>query len=258
MYYPLQLPHILDEEFAKHIAYSEEVIKPLQDFMICLWEMQPLSSQKTSVTNIILADGCIDLLVHYDKKIIGYSGLVKTNFNHTIDLPVRLFGARLKPGAFEQLTNISAKIGMDKFHPLITIDANFDIDFFFSLEIEECKKYLVDYLHRLIGYKAPNSFVTLFDKFSVNPPSTTVELCQSLNYSPRQCQRLFMKHFGITPQMALSVLRFQYCMNVMLSGNATPSNILELTTFYDQSHFINDFKRNIGLTPFEYLRLFRR
>ena len=257
MYYPLQLPQKLDKEFSKHIAYSEEVIESLQDFAICLWEMQPRSSNKSEVTNIILADGCIDLLVYYDERAIGYSGCDKTNFTHKIHLPTRVFGLRLKPGAFEQLTNISAKDAMKGFQPLKTIDKNFDADFLFSLSFEESKKYVVNYLHRIIGYKAPNDFVTLFDELSKNPPHNAAELYQKLNYSPRQCQRLFIKHFGITPQMVLSVLRFQYCMGALLSEEATPSSILSLTSFYDQSHFINDFKKNLGLTPFEYLDLFK-
>lgn len=258
MYYPLQLPHILGKEFPKHIAYSEEVVESLQGFMICLWEMKPLSAEKISVTNIILVDGCIDLLVYYDERKIGYRGMNKTNFNHKINLPGRFFGARLRPGAFEQLTNIPAKRGMEKFQPLKAIDAGFDTDFFFSLEFDECKKYLVAYLRHIVGHKTPNNFVALFNELSAIPPSTAAEFYQTLNYSPRQCQRLFMKHFGITPQAVLSVLRFQFCMDALFSGKATPSDILGLTDFYDQSHFINDFKQNIGLTPFEYLRLFRR
>lgn len=257
MYYPVQVPYILNSNFSRHILYSEEIVPSLQDFVICFWEMQPRSSEETSVTNVVLVDGCIDLIVDYDNRQIGFAGMSKTDFHFTIKLPTRFFGARLKPGAFEQLTELPAKSAMDTFLPLETADSNFDIDGFFFLSFEQAQEHLKTYLQQLASNKAPNGFVVLFDEQSDNPPSTTAEFYQKFHFSPRQCQRLFMKHFGITPQMTLSVLRFQYCLRILTSGRAMPGDILGLATYYDQSHFIRDFKRNIGLTPFEYLRKYK-
>lgn len=257
MYYPVQVPYILNSDFSRHIAYSEKTVEPLRDFVICVWEMQPRSSEKTTVTNIIAADGCIDLVVNYDNKQIGFAGMSKTDFNFSIELPNKSFGARLKPGAFEQLTGLPATAAMDSFLPPETVFSDFDVDRFFSLSFEQAKAYLETYLQQIASHKAPNSFVVLFDELSNRPPLTATELYQRLNYSPRQCQRLFIKHFGITPQMALCVLRFQYCLSVLTSGRAEPSDILGLAAYCDQSHFIKDFKRNIGLTPFEYLRKYK-
>ena len=257
MYYPIQVPYILNSNFSKHISYSEEVVPSLQNFVMCVWEMQPRSTERTSVTNVIVADGCIDLVVDYTNRQIGFAGMSKTNFHFTIELPTKFLGVRLKPGAFEQLTGLPAKKAMDTFLPLEGIDPNFDANDFFSLSFEQTKEHLNAYLHKFTGDKIPNSFVNLFDSLSKNPPSTTAELYQRLHFSPRQSQRLFMKHFGIPPQMALSILRFQYCLDVLTSGRAMPSDILGLATYYDQSHFIKDFKRNIGLTPFEYLRKYK-
>jgi len=254
MYYPLQIPNILNKELPQYISHTEEIIKSLQDFVICIWQTKPLSKQKMPATDVILTDGCIDLVVLCDSKEIGYSGMSKTNFNYTYDLPATAFGARLKPGAFEQLTKISAKKAMDVFLPLNTIDASFDSSHFFSLKYEEAIEYFINYLQKLIGNKTPNKFVTLFDELIKNPPSAPTELYDKFNLSPLQCQRYFAKHFGIAPQTVLSIIRFQYCLGILTSGEATPSEALELAAFYDQSHFIKDFKKNIGLTPFEYLR----
>jgi len=255
-YRPLQLPHILDKTFSMHVAYSEATIESLQDFVICLWEIKPVSSEKISLKNIVLADGCIDLVVTYDTKKIGYVGMGKPYFNSPIHLPARIFGARLKPGAFEQLTKIPAKMAMGKFLKLELIDADFDSSVFFSLEYEQAKEYFAAYLQQRIGTHRPNSFVTLFDRLCENPPSHPTALYELFQFNPRQCQRYFIKHFGFSPQMLLSILRFQYCLNILTFGKATPSDVLELAAFYDQSHFIKDFKRNIGITPFEYFREF--
>jgi len=253
MYYPIQAPYILDKAFSRHVSYTEEIPEYLQDFVICFWELiRP--PWETAVTTVLAADGCINLALHYDKKNIGYTGMSKTDFNFTIHLPGRFRGVRLKPGAFEQLTGLPAILAMNRLLHIQTVDANFDAEHFFSLPFAQTKTYLTEYIVRLTKDKTPNRFVTLFDELSNKPPSTTAELYDMLHFSPRQCQRLFQKHYGMTPQMALSILRFQYCLHVISSNKAKPKDVLEVAAYYDQSHFINDFKKSIGLTPLEYLQ----
>ena len=253
MYYPIQAPYILDKDFSRHVSYTEEVPTCLHDFVICFWEMiRP--PWETAVTTVLAADGCINLALHYDKKSIGYTGMRKTNFNFALHLPGRFRGVRLKPGAFEQLTGLPATAAMDRLLPLQTVDANFDTEYVFSLPFAQTKTYLTEYITQLTKEKTPNRFVTLFDELNNNPPSTTAELYDMLHFSPRQCQRLFQKHYGMTPQMALSILRFQYCLHVLSSNKVKPKDMLEVVAYYDQSHFIHDFKKNIGLTPLEYLQ----
>jgi AraC-like DNA-binding protein len=77
---------------------------------------------------------------------------------------------------------------------------------------------------------------------------------ERLGFSPKQTQRIFSANFGLTPKVVLSILRFQKCLHILTSGKAVPSDVLNLVNFYDQAHFINDFKRNIGITPFELVR----
>jgi len=253
MYYPLQIPSILNKELSQHISHTEEIVESLKDFVICIWQTKPLTQKKMSASSVILTDGCIDLVVLCDDRKVGYSGISKTNFNYIDDLPATAFGARLKPGAFEQLTKASAKKAMDAFLPLDTIDTNFNCNYFFSLKYEESKEYFINYLQPLLSNKTQTRYVTLFDELIKTPPSSPTEIYEKFDYSPLQCQRYFAKHFGISPQTVLSILRFQYCLDVLTSGEATPNEVLEVVDFYDQSHFIKDFKKNIGLTPFEYL-----
>ena len=108
MYYPIQIPNILDKAFSETINYSEEIIPDFADFVICLWEMRPLSNAGKTVENIIVADGCIDLVADYDGKRIGFAGMSKTEFHFKINLPSYSMGVRFKPGAFHAITNISA------------------------------------------------------------------------------------------------------------------------------------------------------
>jgi len=254
MYYPIQLPHILDKKFSQAIRYSEEIVPDFQKFLICLWEMQPFSDSEKTVENIIVADGCIDLVASFGSRQIGFAGMSKTDFNFKINLPSSSMGARFKPGAFHAITGLPASKAMDTYLPLNNIDSSFDTETFFALTFSDAKKFFKNYIGKLIQNKKPDKFMTLFDDLNNDIPYSTLEIYQKLYYSPRQCQRLFLKHYGLSPQMVLCILRFQKCLQILTSGQADSKDVMDMTNYYDQSHFINDFKRNIGLTPLELMR----
>lgn len=251
MYKPIQIPYILSKEFSNSIKYSEEIVPSLSDFLICFWEMQPKIMRNETVKNIIITDGCIDLVVDYDGKCIGFAGMDKTDFNFEISLMSQSFGARFKPSVFYEITGINASKAINTFLSIDVIDKNFDIEGFFSLPIEESKSFFKSYVKELLSDKTPNKFTTLFDKLTDNIPVSAKELYNKINYSPRQSQRLFLEKFGITPQAVICILRFQKCLEVLTSGKASPVDLLNIVNYYDQAHMINDFKKHIGITPFE-------
>jgi len=258
MYYPIQIPYTLGKRFAESVRYAEEVVPRFQDFVICIWEMQPLSEREATVDHVILADGCIDLVVHFGERQIGFGGMSKTMFEDKLYLPRRYFGARLKPGAFHAATGIPATEAMDFFLPLSAIDKNFDERRFFDLPFGEAKAFFKEYVGALIAGKERGAFVPLFDKFSDNIPASASEIYRVVGYSPKQCQRLFYRHFGLSPQMALCVIRFQKCLEILTGRKAGSGDAMDSLNFHDRSHFIRDFKKNIGITPLELVRKYAR
>jgi AraC-like DNA-binding protein len=236
------------------MRFAEETVRALEGFVICFWEMTPLTGRKNEIDNVIVTDGCIDLVADYDGGRIGYAGMSKTDFHYKIDSSERYMGARLKPGAFYQLTGLPAGAAMDTFLPIAEVDGAFDSGAFFSLPFERAKARFREYLGALIGEKSPDNFTLLFDELSRLPHITAAELYRMLHFSPRQCQRLFSRRFGLTPQMALCLVRFQRCLEMLTGGAAGDAPEI---AYYDQSHFIRDFKRHIGLTPFELVRRYK-
>ena len=254
MYYPIQIPYILDERYSGTILYTEEVVPDYQNFLICLWNMQPLTDEQKSVEDIIVADACIDLVADYGRKWIGFVGMSKTDFDFKINGSSYLIGARFKPGAFHEITKIAANEAMDIFLPLSTVDKNFDADSFFALPFSEAKVVFKNYIGRLIQGKKPGAFVTLFDELNNELPDKVSEIYQKICRCPRQCQRLFIQNYGLSPQLALCILRFQKCLQVLISEKTDSKKAMDISNYYDQAHFIKDFKRNIGLTPLELVR----
>ena len=68
--------------------------------------------------------------------------------------------------------------------------------------------------------------------------------------SRKQFERVFSEHIGISPKQYLKIIRFQFAI-FQKQRNAN-LNMTELSCdsgYFDQSHFINDFKLLSGLTP---------
>ena len=255
MYYPIQAPYLLNSEFLKHVDYQEKRIALLDDFLICLWSMTPKTTSSAVVNNVIAFDGCIDLVISPADKMIIFAGMSQTIFDDPMELPANWYGFRLKPGAFHALTGLDANLAMDKTLHLHEFDKDFDYAPFFELDFDGQQRFLVNYLATL-GEKSRNvHYLSLFDELWENDVLTTVELAEKLGLNIRQMQRVLAKKFGLSPQKILNVVRFQKCISGLMSGSATPDDILAMTAYYDQSHFIKDFKRYIGLTPFEFLKI---
>lgn len=257
MYYPIQIPFILNEKFLEHIEYSETTISEVSNFIICFWQMINKTNEKKYIKNIIISDGCIDLVVNFKKKFIGFTGMKYTDFDYIIESPNIYFGARLMPGAFYQLTGIVASEAMNNFISIQNIYDDFDIEYFFSLPFENAKQVFIDYFVEKTTGKHADEYTSLFNILNENTPSSVLDLCKNLDISVRKCQRIFEKYFGINPKLALSIIRFQKCLYTLVVKNKNIENIIDANNYYDQSHFINDFKKYMGMTPLQLIEKYR-
>jgi AraC-like DNA-binding protein len=253
-YYPIQLPFLLNEKFKRNVHYEEIDYSEFAAFAICFWEMTPKTTPNQTVENIIVPDGCIDLLVDDGNQAIGFAGMKRTEFHYPIQSSSSSFGFRLKPGAFHCLTGLSAELAMDDFLPLAQVDTAFSEQAFFELPQALRKNAFFDYYRCLQREKSPSAFMVLFDKLFLDTPETAQKICEIAGYSQKQCQRLFVRNFGLTPKMIISTLRFQNALGILVSDRAKQSDILRIEGYYDQPHMIKDLKQSLGLTPLELLR----
>lgn len=69
----------------------------------------------------------------------------------------------------------------------------------------------------------------------------------------RQLERNFKKQIGISPKQLGRVLRLQTALKMMLNADEKLTQIAYESDYFDQAHFIKDFKSLIGTTPKEFL-----
>ncbi len=80
-------------------------------------------------------------------------------------------------------------------------------------------------------------------------------LSQHIGYSQKHFIGMFKRQVGITPKAYLKIIRFQKAITAIERRREVNWAIISQDCgFYDQPHFINDFKVFSGFTPAEYTR----
>jgi AraC-like DNA-binding protein len=81
------------------------------------------------------------------------------------------------------------------------------------------------------------------------------DLAEWSGLSTRALQRLFNRYVGVGPKWVIRRYRLHEALEVLAGGGPAdwPSVALSLG-YFDQAHFINDFKALVGRTPAEYAR----
>jgi AraC-like DNA-binding protein len=90
-----------------------------------------------------------------------------------------------------------------------------------------------------------------------NPANSSInEICKQQNISRKHLNHLTKEYTGVSPKTLSSLQRLQSTLK-----NISSSKTVKLTTlayeraYFDQAHFINDFKRFTNLKPTEYAKL---
>ena len=82
-------------------------------------------------------------------------------------------------------------------------------------------------------------------KGQIKAQNIASEVCLGI----KQFERTFSKYVGINPKKFASIVRFQNVIQIESKNNKSMSQLAYNNGYYDQSHFIHDFKSLTGLTP---------
>jgi AraC-like DNA-binding protein len=75
-------------------------------------------------------------------------------------------------------------------------------------------------------------------------------LCDDFDISIRQLDRLFRQHLGVPPKTFAQITRFQTAIGMLKSDpGGTLADVAARCGYYDQSHFVHEFRRFAGAAP---------
>jgi len=259
MYYPRQIPYLLDKDFKENIEYQEYNLKEIADYCMCIWTMKSKKISDKSITNNILPDACIDIVIDFINNVICFAGFSKETKDFKLNKKVDYMGVRLKPGSFHFLFNIDASKIMDNEIPFKNIEQNYNLNKIFTLKsvnakIEALKDYLI--------YKSKNKkkpfIMDIIEQLYQNPQKTSVKnIALKFGYNQRHLYRIFLINYGVSPKVLLNILRLHLCLTLILEHNMNLTDIAYSCGFYDQSHFIKEIKRYTGISPLNVIETYK-
>lgn len=259
MYYPKQIPYLLDKEFKENIEYVEYNIKELENYCMCIWTMKSKNILDKTIDNNILPDACIDIVVDFANNSICFAGFSKETEAFQLNRSIDYMGVRLKPSIFYLLFNIEADKIMDKEIPFCDIEKEISLDKILNLKsTNERIEYLKGYLFQKTKDKIEMPFVTMVEGLYNNPKDQNViDIAKKLGYNERHLYRVFKVNFGVSPKVLLNILRLHLCLTLILEKNMNLVDIANLCGFYDQSHLIREIKRYTGISPLKIIENYK-
>jgi AraC-like DNA-binding protein len=87
--------------------------------------------------------------------------------------------------------------------------------------------------------------------YSMGDTYNSKALSSLFGLSERYLEKLFVNRVGISPRAFFAVHRFNKSLDLVLSSERKLTSIAYDCGYYDQSHFIKEFTKFTGITPFE-------
>lgn len=79
------------------------------------------------------------------------------------------------------------------------------------------------------------------------------DIGDTIGLSTRQLQRQYKENVGISPKQHAKILRVEFARSAIKNLGELPlSHVAHHAGYYDQSHFIREFKSIVGMTPSAY------
>lgn len=98
-----------------------------------------------------------------------------------------------------------------------------------------------------IGKSTVETILNANGQFSVN------DFSKINNISRRQLTRKISSSIGLSPKQLANIIRIQSTLKSLLTNELTNlTNLAYENEYFDQAHFIKDFKEFTGLTPKEF------
>jgi AraC-like DNA-binding protein len=245
----------------------------LKEFVQKYWTLEG-EKENTPLINTIIPDGTMKMIFHYGDTYINHTKngaqiilpkyfLIGQLTKPYIIEPVGKTGSfvvQFKPNGFLPFTTIPIKementavplnklfgengnkIGEEILNANSTAERIQLIEFFLLKRLAD--KNTIDNIVK----STVETILNANGQFSVN------EFSQNNNINRRQLARKFSTIIGLSPKQLSKTIRIQSTLKALLNKENT--NLTELAyenEYFDQAHFIKDFKEFTGLTPKEF------
>ena len=230
----------------------------LQNLIYCYWELRSNETLVNPFTYRVVADGCIDIFFEMNYPTESFvMGFCKKYTEFPLENSFHYAGIRFYPTIFPAVFKVNAKELSNRYIKLEEIlhDTSGFIRNNVSSGITflELKTILDTYFSKYPGIKEIKTDPRFLNALNLILESHgVINVGKDLNtgLSERQLRRYFEYYIGATAKTFSKVVRFQNILNAKPSTQSLKENRLFFDMgYYDQAHFIKEFKNFYGVTP---------
>lgn len=242
----------------------------LHTLIKCFWTLESNIGDKLEKQRIV-PDGCMEMIFHFGdlykqylsdgSVIIQPRCFVFGQITSPLDIEptgcTGIFAVRFFPEGFVPFSTLPISEMENRAVPLSELFGQAGIhleqEVISAQTTEErivlCEKFLISRLTTpaTIDRVVKSSVETILN---LNGQLSVNELIQHVGISRRQLERRFSSVVGISPKQLARIIRLQATIKMLLNGQFTSLTAVAYEgDFYDQAHFIKDFKAFTGMSP---------
>lgn len=253
------------------IAYREYTPRPdLLPFVECFWTLQS-DSRFFNQRELVIPGGRAELIFNFGNAIRWYDSIdsitaIEYAGTHLLGQRNRYFfmemegmvdvvAARFRQGGFSSFTRMPVNQFLNRLVPVHDIFGAASVhwtDQLYAMDGPEAKvKALEALLFSLVNVKH-DTYKTL-QLISVvkqqATDNTITSICDQTGIHYKKLERIFSHHTGYNPKNFSRVIRFYRTLKEMTRRQAPLTQVGLQHGYYDQAHFIRDFKTFTGRAP---------
>ena len=246
----------------------------LAPYVQCYWSVESMDTCVNPSKERIFPDGCTELIFHYgelftksafpDVSIVQPRSFIHGQIKGFMEISatgkVGIFSVRFHPDGLSAFAR----------HDLQDITgANIDVKDFWGGDGDvladrilnaACNRQRISLVEqflfrRLSGFgQAAGAVAHCVQAISLSNGNVNIDgLAAKLNVGRRHLERKFASNVGLSPKLLARIVRFQHILTLIEHRRFDKLTTLAYEGgFYDQAHFIKDFKIFTGLNPKQY------
>ncbi len=245
----------------RKITYQESrPSKEIENFVYCFWQLKTQKLLNQPFVYRVVSDGCIDIFFNHNQPSENFvMGFCRKYTEFPIGKSFDYIGIRFLPSAFPLLFGVNAKTLSNQSQELKLILP--ELSNWITTEIKPLDPFgeIVKLLNKKLieltekqSFQYDLRFINAVDLIFQKNGFLNTEKELNTGLSARQLRRIFNFYIGTTAKTFSNVVRFQYILNAKPSKQSLKENKLYFDVgFFDQAHFIKNFKTFYGIVPSE-------
>jgi AraC-like DNA-binding protein len=240
----------------------------LEHIIECFWIAE--NTDPNPIKQKIIPDGFTEIIFHFSdpyriklgkhwqlqsKNLLA--GQIRKHFLLENTGIANILGIKFKPASLAHLYNLDMRQLTDRVIDISILKQPAQL----INIVHTCSDYyerighLTEYFKNVHGVKSWHQ--TPVDKavdliFKKSGLVTMTEVCEAAGIGERQLENLFKKYIGLGPKFFSRILRFNYIFQLVQGNHQSWTSLAYEAAYYDQSHFIRNFRSFTGESPSTY------